>query len=142
MSKGNENPFAAFDLNKMFADLKLPGFDAAAIAAAQQKNLDAVAEANKRALEGYQALAKRQAEIFRENLNEMAEMMKTASSSPEANATKQAELIRQTIEKSLAHMRELTEMASKTNSEAYHALNQRMNETLEEFKSSFGKAKK
>src|SRR3546814_8128069 len=56
--------FAAFDLNKMLGDLKMPGFDPAAVAAAQQKNIDAITAANKRAIEGYQAIAKRQAEIF------------------------------------------------------------------------------
>src|SRR3546814_12329472 len=71
-----DDPCAAFDLNKMLGDLKMPGFDPAAVAAAQQKNIDAITAANKRAIEGYQAIAKRQAEIFQENLKEVASMMK------------------------------------------------------------------
>src|SRR3546814_6220685 len=91
-----DNPFAAFDLNKMLGDLKMPGFDPAAVAAAQQKNIDAITAANKRAIEGYQAIAKRQAEIFQENLKEVASMMK---STPDVNATKQADVMRQAVEK-------------------------------------------
>src|SRR3546814_923547 len=105
-----DNPFAAFDLNKMLGDLKMPGFDPAAVAAAQQKNIDAITAANKRAIEGYQAIAKRQAEIFQENLKEVASMMK---STPDVNATKQADVMRQAVEKAVAQMRELAEMASK-----------------------------
>lgn len=65
MSKTTENPFASFDLSKMFADMKLPGLDPAALAAAQQKNFEALTAANKRAYEGYQALAKRQVKSSR-----------------------------------------------------------------------------
>lgn len=144
MTKSYENPFAAFDLTKMFGDLQVPGFDPAALASAQQKNLDAVAAANKRAIEGYQALVKRQAEIFQETMREVAEMMRqsVASGTPDGNAAKQAELARQAVERTMANMRELAEMASKTNSEAFETINRRMTQNLEELRNTFGKAKK
>src|SRR3546814_13545099 len=94
-----DNPFAAFDLNKMLGDLKMPGFDPAAVAAAQQKNIDAITAANKRAIEGYQAIAKRQAEIFLENPHEVASTM---TSTPDENATKPADVMRQEAEKATA----------------------------------------
>lgn len=141
--KTTDNPFAAFDFTKMFGDLKMPGFDPSSLAAAQQRNIDAITAANKRALEGYQALVKRQAEMFQETMQEIARMMKesVATGTPDANVAKQAELLRQSIEKALANMRELTEMASKTNSEAIETVNQRLRENLEEIKNSFAQAK-
>lgn len=110
MSKSAENPFAAFDPTKLFADLKLPGLDPSALAATQQKNLEAITAANKRALEGYQAVAKRQAEIFQEAAAEVAAIMKGGVSAgmPDPNAAKQA------MEKAMANLRELAEMMSKT----------------------------
>lgn len=142
--KTTDNPFAAFDFNKLFGDLKMPGFDPASLAAAQQRNLEAIAAANKRAVEGYQALMRRQAEMFQETMQEIARMMKESVSSgtPDANVAKQTELLRQSIEKALANVRELTEMASKTNSEAFEAVNQRLRENLDEIRNSFAKAKK
>ncbi|WP_298727061.1 TIGR01841 family phasin [uncultured Ferrovibrio sp.] len=142
--KTTENPFAAFDFTKMFGDLKVPGFDPASLAAAQQRNIDAIAAANKRALEGYQALVKRQAEMFQETMQEIARMMKESvgTGAPDANLTKQAEMLRQAVEKALANMRELTEMASKTNSEAFETVQRRLQENLEEIKNSFAQAKK
>ena len=134
-----DNPFAAFDLSKMLGDIKMPGFDPAAVAAAQQKNLEAIAAANRKAMEGYQAVARRQAEIFQENLKEVAGMIKTT---PDVNAAKQAETMRQALEKALGQMRELAEMTAKANSEAYEAITQRMNETMEDFRKSFMKTGK
>ncbi|MFN4165125.1 MAG: phasin family protein [Ferrovibrio sp.] len=141
MSKNAENPFAAFaafDPAKLFADFKLPGVDPTSLAATQQKNLEAITAANKRALEGYQAVAKRQAEIFQEAAAEVASLMKggVSPSMPDPNAAKQA------MEKAMANLRELAEMMSKTNSEAFDLINQRMNENLEEFRKAFAKPKK
>jgi phasin family protein len=136
MSKTTDNPFASFDLTKMFSDLKLPGLDPAALAAAQQKNIEALTAANKRAYEGYQALAKRQAEIFKDNLEELAGMLKNAtpSNAADINPSKQADLVRQTVEKALANMRELSEMLAKTNTEAFELINKRLQENLEELR--------
>ena len=138
MSKTVENPFASFDPAKLFADLKLPGIDPTALATAQQKNLEAIAAANKRALEGYQAVAKRQAEIFQEAAAEVASMMKggVPAGVPDPNAAKQA------VEKAMANLRELADMMSKTNSDAFDLINQRMNENLEEFRKAFATPKK
>jgi phasin family protein len=46
------------------------------------------------------------------------------------------------MEKAMANLRELAEMMSKTNSEAFELINQRMNENLEEFRKAFAKPKK
>lgn len=138
------NPFAAFDLSKMFGEFRAPGLDPAALAAAQQKNLDAVAAANRRAIEGYQALMKRQAEIFQQTMQEVAAMMRQSATAgaPEGGAARQAELARQAIERTMANMRELAEMASRANSEAFEEINKRMTENLEELRNTFGRAKK
>ena len=143
MSKTTENPFASFDLSKMFADMKLPGIDPASLAATQQKNMEALTAANKRAYEGYQALAKRQGEIFKENMEEFASMLKgvTPSSASDINPAKQAELMRQAAEKALANLRELSEMMTQTNTEAFAVINQRLKENMEELKKHIPTAK-
>jgi len=146
-----ENPFMPFDATKLFGefgkafgDFKFPTFDNAAFNAAQQKNLEIFAAANKKAVEGYQAVAKRQAELFQESFQEFSGLLKGAMSgaSPEATATKQAEVAKQALERGLTNLRELAELAAKANAETYEILNKRLNESLEEMRAIFSGMKK
>jgi len=155
MSK-TENPFASFDFTKMFdpskmfdatklfGEFKLPGVDADAFAATQKKNLEAIAAANKKALDGYQALAKRQAEIVQQGMEEMTAMVKESvtKGAKEANPGKQAEQLKQAIERGMGNLRELAEMAAKSNTDAFETLNKRMNESLEEMRTAFAQVTK
>ncbi|MBP7064683.1 phasin family protein [Ferrovibrio sp.] len=148
-----EFPFAAaFDFNKMFdpklfdaqqmfAGYKLPGFDAEALAAAQKKNMDAIAAANKKAFEGYQALAKRQAELFQQGIEELTAQVKDvmAKGAKDIDPTKQAEQIKSAVEKALLNLKELAELATKTNTETFETLNKRANEVVEELRTTFAK---
>ena len=139
MAENFFNPFANFDLSKfdvtkMLGDLKIPGFDMSALLATQSKNMEALTAANRVTLEGMLAIAKRQTEIMAQALTEvssMAQQLASTSSHQEAGA-KQAELVRQAFEKALANMRELAEMFSKTNTEAFELINKRFTESLEE----------
>ena len=58
------------DLGKMMQQFKLPGIDIAAIVESQKKDMEALAEANRQAYEGIQALAKRRNEILMESLTQ------------------------------------------------------------------------
>ncbi len=144
MTENLFNPFANFDLGKfdvtkMFGDLKLPGFDMTALMTAQRKNLEALMAANRVALEGMQAIAKRQAEIMAQAVAEVSGMAQqmTGSGNPQEAGAKQSELVGQTFEKALANMRELAEMFSKTNTEAFDLINKRFTESVEELKTLF-----
>lgn len=57
-----------------------------------------------------------------------------SAQSPEVGAAKQAELGKQTFEKALANMRELAEMATKSQTQAWEVVNRRFHENLEELK--------
>ena len=135
------NPFANFDLSKfdvtqMLGDLKIPGFDMTALLAAQRKNLEVLTAANRVAIEGLQAIAKRQAEIMAQALTEVSSMAQqlAGAGTPQETGTRQAELVKQAFEKALANMHELAEMFSKTNTEAFELINKRFTESLEELK--------
>src|SRR3546814_10307369 len=54
---------------------KLPGFDAQALVAYQKRNLEAVASANKIALEGAQAVIRRQSEIVRKSVEDASKAL-------------------------------------------------------------------
>ena len=60
------NPFAEMDFTKVMAEFKLPHVNVEALVTAQRKNFEAIAAANQLAIEGFQAVAKRQGDIVRE----------------------------------------------------------------------------
>lgn len=136
------NPFANFDMtqfdvNKMLANFNMPGMDMEAMLAAQRKNIEALAEANKLAVEGMQAVAKRQAEILAQAMTEVSSVAQqlTQGGNPQDMSSKQGELVKQAFEKALANMRELAEMVNKSNAEAFAVINKRFSESLVELKS-------
>jgi phasin family protein len=147
MANNPFNPFAnldlskfdlsKFDMTKLLGDVKIPGFDMDTIMAAQRKNIEALTAANQAAVQGMQAVAQRQAEILSQAMNEVssiAQQLSTAGN-PQEMTTKQTELARKAFEQALANMRELAEMVSKSNTEAFAIINKRVTESLQELKS-------
>ena len=142
------NPFATvdftkfdmskLDMSKMLGDVKIPGFDMEAAVAAQRKNIEALTAANQAAVQGMQAVAQRQAEILSQAMSEVsavAQQLSSAGSNPQELTAKQAELARKGFEQALANARELAEMVSKSNTEAFAIINKRVTESLQELKS-------
>jgi phasin family protein len=56
----------------------------------------------------------------------------TPTASPEDRIAKQAELSKQALEKGIANARELTEMVTKANTEAFNVINKRVTESFDE----------
>ena len=131
-----------FDMAKAMQDFRMPGMDMDKMATSYRKNMEALAAANQLAAEGYQAVAKRQAEILKQGMEEMVSGLKglMSAGSPEASANKQADMAKQAFERALANARELAELVAKSNSEALDIINKRVAESLEELKSLNGKA--
>ncbi|HEY4252013.1 MAG TPA: TIGR01841 family phasin [Roseomonas sp.] len=125
-------------LNKprTFSDFRfpiMPGLEA--LANAQRRNLDALSAANRVALEGAQAVAKRHMEILQQTVGEMSDAMRglaEAETSPQARAERQAEVVRATYERAVANMQELAELIQKSSTEALSLLNHRFAEAMEE----------
>lgn len=136
------NPFLDMDFTQ-FSDFKkwseqfqVPGLDMQAMMEAQRKNLEAIGQANKIAVEGAQALAQRQMEILRSTMEEASKVMgdMAASGTPEERMAKQADVVREAFERAIANMRELAELGAKSNTEALDTINKRISESLTEIK--------
>ena len=130
--------FSKFDMTKMLGDVKIPGFDMQMMMDAQRKNIEALNAANQAAVQGMQAVAQRQAEILSQTINEVstiAQQLANASTNPQELTTKQAEIARKAFEQALANARELAEIVSKSNTEAFAIINKRVTESLQELKS-------
>ena len=130
------------DMMKMLAEWRLPGLpDVEQLAAAQRRNFEALSAANKVALEGAQAVARRHMEILQQSTSEMTQAMQSMAGAqdPQARATKQAELLKAAYERAVANMREVADLIQKSNSEALSLLNQRFTEAMEEVKTMTAK---
>jgi phasin family protein len=151
MANNPFNPFAnmdfskfdlsKFDMSKMLGDVKIPGFDMQAVMDAQRKNIEALTAANQAAVQGMQAVAQRQAEILSQSMSEVssiAQQLASSASNPQEMTAKQTELARKAFEQALANMRELAEMVSKSNTEAFAIINKRVTESLQELKGLVG----
>ncbi|HEY9539680.1 MAG TPA: phasin family protein [Kiloniellaceae bacterium] len=133
-----------FDFAKVADQFKLPGFDAQALVAYQKRNLEAVASANKIALEGAQAVIRRQSEIVRKSVEDASKALSelNAAETPQDRLLKQAELAKEAYEAAVANLQELTEIASKSNGEAAGLLSARVSESFGEFTGEIKKTAK
>ena len=134
----------ADEFAKMTKSFDMPKFDFDAVIALQKKNLDALSAANQIAVEGTQAIAKRQAEMVQQAIEEASKLIDSFSKmdNPQAVAVAQADLLKASFVKSVDNTRELAELVTKSNAEASDALNGRVVESLEEVKTTVLKAAK
>jgi phasin family protein len=130
------------DVSKLFADMKVPGMpDMEAVLAAHKRNLEALSEANRVALEGAQAVARRHMEIMQATMTGLSTTLKDMSvtDTPAERVTKQTDLLKQAYENAVMNTRELGDLIQKSNSEAMSKLNHRFSEAMSEMKALFAK---
>jgi phasin family protein len=98
--------------------------------------METLTAANKVALEGAQAVARRHMEIVQQSMGELTEAVRAMSSveAPQAKAAKQAELLKQAYERAVSNMKELGDLIQQSNAEAVNLLNARFVEAMDEVK--------
>ncbi|HEX2474011.1 MAG TPA: TIGR01841 family phasin, partial [Lacipirellulaceae bacterium] len=81
-------------------------------------------------------IAKRQAEVFQESMKEAQQAISsmTKAASPQDLAAKQTDLMKTAFEKSVATMREMAEIMTRSSQEATKTINARITATLEEIR--------
>lgn len=128
--------FFDFDVTKMFADFRFRPFDVDALMACQRRNIEALSQANQLAVEGVQAMARRQIEIARQAIEDASVLFRdlTQPVSAEDRIAKNTEYAKQMLEKSVVHGREMTQLAAKAGAEAADVLRKRASESLDELR--------
>src|SRR6185436_4106513 len=103
MSDARPNPFD-FDVTKIFADFRFRPFDVEAVWAAQRRNIEALSQANRAAVEGVHALARRQIEMTRDAFEGFSTLLRDLSQpvSAEERIAKNTEYAKQVLEKSVS----------------------------------------
>lgn len=134
----------AEEFRKLLGEMKLPAVAGTeALMQAHQRNLEALSAANRIALEGAQAVAKRHMEIMQQTMAELTETLKALASgdTPQDKAAKQAELLKAAYEKAVANSRELGDLIQRANGEALGTLNARVSAAIDELTALIGKAR-
>jgi phasin family protein len=128
--------FFDFDVTKMMADFRFRPLDVEALMACQRRNIEAMSQANQLAVEGLQAVAKRQIEIARQAVEDVSALLRDLAqpTSTEERIAKNTEYAKQILEKTVNHGREITELAAKAGTEAADVLRKRASEGLDEFR--------
>jgi phasin family protein len=119
---------------RLFADFRLPAFDAEAIAAVQRKNLEAFAQANQLAVEGMRALTQRQTEILQQAIEQASVLWRDLlqPSLGENRLVKQTDAAQQVFERGVANARELRELSVKAGSDVFGVLARRVSESFDD----------
>jgi phasin family protein len=129
--KESQSPWPNLDVNELLKQIQIPGVDIGKWIDSQRDNIKALQEANQTAAQGLQSLMTRQAEILRESLEAWQNAVSESTSTPPAEiAQKQIELGQKAFAKALANMRELAEIAIKSQSEAADVIRKRLEQNL------------
>jgi phasin family protein len=126
-----------FDFGKMFGEMRAPTADLETIVAMQRKNIEALTQANQLAIEGAQAVMRYQLEMARRTMEEFSAMFSTLlqpNGSVEDRVAKHADFSKTAMESGLNNAREISDLVTKANTDAFNVLSRRVTESLEEIR--------
>jgi phasin family protein len=120
-------------MEKLALTLKLPDLDVPALVESQRKTIEAISRAAQLSNETATEFSRRQLEIMRAGSEHLASMLKDMKLSAE----QQRALATKSFGAASTSARELAEMTSKSNKEAFDQIKQRMADNFEEMRKSW-----
>jgi len=134
--------YDADQMKQFFGAAKLPAFDADAVMDAQRKNMDALIEANKAVVAGYQEVFKRQAALAEAAVAQTKDKINEIQGQPLSpeQFTRNVEAFQTAVQQSITDARELAELVQKANLNAFEIVKDRAVEAAAEFKTAAEKA--
>ncbi len=130
-----------YDTEKMqefFGAAKMPAFDADAMLTAQRKNMDAMLEANKAMMAGYQEVFKRQAALAESAVAKTKDTVNEMQGQPMSpdQFSRNVEVFQTVVQQSVTDARELAELVQQANMNAFEIVKDRAVEAVSEVKSA------
>lgn len=112
--------------------------DLKSILEAQRKNVQAITEANKRVIQGWQTLAQRQTEMITQFVQDNSTLAREtfAEGTPESKLARQAEIMKSNYEASMSNAQELVEMMTRCTKDTADVINKRIMASFSEAKNS------
>jgi phasin family protein len=134
------DPFSQFAA--MFQQYQLPGVDVSAILEARRKDVEALTEANQAAFGGMQAIQDKQLEILRRALDDFQSIAQQLASSPTKPPVNPTDAVQKALHAALADMQDIAQKTQQAQTEAYAIVSKRMEEAVQELKTSLERPQK
>ena len=136
-----KNPFADFDFTKIAGEFKLPTVNVETFVETGRKNFAAMTTLSTSAVESIKAIATRQGDMIRSAMEDFSKHNSDvmSASTIEEKAAKQIDFAKKSYELAVANTKELTDLYTKSSTEAFEALSARVAELTEEVKAAIAK---
>lgn len=122
------------DLGERLQNLNLSGA-ASTVASSGRKDLEALIKANQKSYQGLQSVVKRQTEMLRDSITAWQGTVKSLpGSDPKESIAKLDKMGRDAFKQALEDIRELADMAAKSQAEAFEIVRERITNNVDEVK--------
>jgi len=136
-----KNPFADFDFTKIAGQFNFPVVGVETVVETSRKNFAAMTTASTAAVEALKTIAQRQGDMVRAAMEDFSKHGSDVlgAASIEEKAAKQVDFAKKSYDAAIANTRELADLYTKGQADAFETLNARVAELTEEVKAAFAK---
>ena len=138
-----KNPFTDYDFTKIAGEFKLPTVNVETMVETARKNFAMMTSANTAAVETMKAIAQRQGDMVRAAMEDFSKHGSDvlAAATMEEKAIKQIDFAKKSYDLAIANTKELADLYTKSQTQAFEALNARIAELTEEVKAAIAAKK-
>ena len=129
------------EIARTFEQFGLPGLNTGALLEGRRKDIEALAQANRIAVDGIQEIARKQGQILQETLQELQTLVRALPASLAQDPTKVAGFVQKVLHETFGSMRDLAELARKSQTDALHVVSERLQHNIEELRASLESSK-
>ena len=135
-----KNPFD-FDFTKIAGEFKLPVVNVETVVETGRKNFAAMTTASTATVEAIKTIAQRQSDMLRAAMEDLSKHGSDVlgAATIEEKAAKQIDFVKKSYDAALANTKELADLYTKSQAEAFETLNARIAELTEEVKAALAK---
>jgi len=136
-----KNPFTDFDFSKFAGEFKFPILNVESIVESNRKNFAAFTTASTSTVEALKAIAQRQGDMIRAAFEDFSKHGSEvlAAATVEEKTAKQIDFAKKSYDVALANAREIGELYTKGQTEAFGVINERIAELTDEVKAAIAK---
>ena len=138
-----KNPFADFDFSKMAGEFKFPMVNVETVVETGRKNFAAMTTASTAAVESMKTVATRQGDMFRAAMEDFSKHGSDVLSAAtvEEKIAKQIDFAKKSYDAAITNSKELAELYTKGQTEAFETLSARVADLTEEVKAAIAAKK-
>ena len=136
-----KNPFADFDFTKIAGEFKMPAVNVETFVETGRKNFAALTTVGTATVETMKTIAQRQGDMFRAAMEDASKHGSEvlAAATVEEKAAKQIDFVKKSYDVAVANTKELADLYTKSQAEAFETLNARIAELTDEVKAAIAK---